>query len=319
MCDNACATALPSELLLNVLQPQPVSTLVRCQRVCRAWRAVVEEVSAGAVVALGKIDELRTPFVNQTTLCTALGLTAADARTLPHVVRGTRYVVHIFVPTRAIDALAEAEGWTAVAARLSMKENKKRKRDSLDNRRIVTCTKRRARFDEWLAKSAPFGSDIISVEDWTQACDGLQVAIAQDATLSKYLSGSILTGPSLADAQAAAFKVHQRLAARTERAEALRLALGARGLKRRADSQLCNAFEAGAPIGTFTTAETVADEMAFMHWLYEFTDYPLALDKKTEELALFDGYYPGINADARDLVKARFVSLRPTVWPWLRQ
>ena len=57
----------------------------------------------------------------------------------------------------------------------------------------------------------PFGPGIASVEDWVQACDGLQVAIAEDATLSKYLSGSVLTGPSLADAQFAAFEVHRRL------------------------------------------------------------------------------------------------------------
>ena len=105
----------------------------------------------------------------------------------------------------------EAEGWTGVAARLSMKAIKKRKRDTLDDRRIVACTKRRARFDDWLAKSVPFGPGIASVEDWVQACDGLQVAIAEDAMLSKYLSGSVLTGPSLADAQFAAFEVHRRL------------------------------------------------------------------------------------------------------------
>lgn len=75
-------------------------------------------------------------------------------------------------------------------------------------------------------------------------------------------------------------------------------------LKRRHDSSLCDAYERGDPVAGFETAERVADEMALMSWLHQYTDYPRAID----------GCY---DRGSRNAVKARAKYRPPTVWPWM--
>lgn len=318
-----------------VLQRLPLEAFVRCQRIGVAWRAMVAELSHGGVALLGAIPELRAEAsrgqLDQTTMCTALGMTPRLLRMHPHTTESRRgapmynskAVVHGLVAGRV--------GWDGLAAMLNRKVSKKRARDGLEDRRTAACAKRRARFDDWLGRDAPLGSRVASLEDWTRECAGASVAIARDATLHKFLLGSVLTAPSLVAAKAAAVSLHELLRAqaveaaeaakaRKERADTLRAALAALGLERRNDSRLSDAFEEGAPLHGFQTAEAVASEMALMRYLHEYTDYSNELEWEVERLHEQEGhFYRGIYGDARTRVKAKFTrrGAVPLQWPWL--
>lgn len=94
-------------------------------------------------------------------------------------------------------------------------------------------------------------------------------------------------------------------------------ALDALGLARGADSRLCEAYEAGAPIAGFATPVAIADEMAYMRWLHECTDYEAQLRLRVDDLRNAAGrFYHDIKNEACDEVRSRYVSRRPATWPW---
>ena len=61
----------------------------------------------------------------------------------------------------------------------------------------------------------------------------------------------------------------------------------------------------------------IASEMAFMHWLYTYTDYEHVLEDFVQQLReCNDGrFYSGIHEEARNISKRKFAP--PAVWPWL--
>jgi len=322
---------LPSDLLIVIFRLLELGNLVKSRCVCREWRANIDEMTTGVLATLGgALPETDARWITQTTLCAMMGLTPDVARTLPHTVEHHRgamgpYTTHMFRVDNALRALVCSEGWTAMGVRLQTKTNRKRKRDQLDNRRAEAGAKRRARLEAWFASATPLGEAVITLDDWANARPGLHAALAKDVVLSKYLSTTVVTGPSLAAAKAATLAVDAALGARVARVDALRGALAVRGLERRADSRLCDAYEDGVPVGGFTTAEAVAEEMACMRWLHGHwlgpggASYATTLEAEVRRLAGRHGhYYAGINAEARDVVKARLLVARPAVWPWLQ-
>jgi hypothetical protein len=86
------------------------------------------------------------------------------------------------------------------------------------------------------------------------------------------------------------------------------------GLSLRGDSSLCEAFING---GLSMSANEVAEEMAFMKYLHEFTDYRKRVKAEVESLMEEnEGYYPmGVWRMASDAIKSHFV--KPEAWPWL--
>jgi hypothetical protein len=86
------------------------------------------------------------------------------------------------------------------------------------------------------------------------------------------------------------------------------------GLSLRGDSSLCDAFIDG---GLAMSADEVAEEMAFMKYLHDFTDYRKRVETEVESLKKEnDGYYPtGVWRMASDAIKSHFV--KPETWPWL--
>lgn len=313
---------LPAELLGDVLARTPLVDLVRASGACVALRDAVDAFTAGASAGLRRVGLART--LNQGALCAALGLTADEARAFPHAVEKRRnqmgwYDTHVFDARVVVARLVDTRGWTGLRTALDAVQNKEAKREALEARRTEALEARRARFDAWLAKERPFGQKVLSLVAWRTALrEKGAVAIGTDAVLAKFLEQRVATAPALKSAQEAARAFDVTQSARGECRAELLAALGVLGLTRRADSRICDAFEAGAPIAPFTTAARVADEMALMRWLHECTAYPQELRKCVEQLAENEGYYyEGINADARNETKARFRE-RPAVWPWLR-
>jgi hypothetical protein len=110
----------------------------------------------------------------------------------------------------------------------------------------------------------------------------------------------------------------QAAAQRENRRLELAAALTALNLERRSDSAICDAYERGQPIGAFNTPAKVAQQMAKMHWLHNYTDYQSALRECVYALKEDEGYfYEGINGDARDEVQSMTRFQPPTVWPWM--
>ena len=130
------------------------------------------------------------------------------------------------------------------------------------------------------------------------------------------MSAATLKAPSLKAVQAAVAEAEAAARAKQARIDELARALAALGLERRADSRLCDAFEAGAPVPGFATAERVAREMALMHWLHKYTDFEARVEREVEALRREAGhYFAGINREAHESAKAGF--RRPERWPWL--
>jgi hypothetical protein len=98
------------------------------------------------------------------------------------------------------------------------------------------------------------------------------------------------------------------VAAERHRKTELKAELAALGLERRRDSSLCDAYERGHPVAGFDTAKRVADEMALLNWLHEYTDYPRAVNKYTDYF-----YDTGAHNAVIGLAKYR----PPATWPWM--
>lgn len=101
---------------------------------------------------------------------------------------------------------------------------------------------------------------------------------------------------------------------RNQREDLLIDALEELGLSLRGDSSLCEEFIDG---GLSMSANEVAEEMAFMKYLHDFTDYRKRVKAEVESLKEEnEGYYPtGVWRMASDAIKSQFV--KPETWPWL--
>ena len=220
---------------------------------------------------------------------------------------------------RAMDSLLYTlNGWSGLAKRFAERAAKQAKRDDLNVRRVAAAAKRRAALNAWIAKTLPFGAETRSVDAWTaQFVQHDLPPPTQDLVIGSYL-GETLTAASLKNTKEACVAFHAAQAAFMERKTQLVAELAVLGLDRRADSRLCRAFEAGTPISGFATPKRIADEMALMRWLHNHTNYRQELQRKVATLRDEEGhYYEGINADARDTVKAMRKFQPPTTWPWL--
>jgi hypothetical protein len=85
------------------------------------------------------------------------------------------------------------------------------------------------------------------------------------------------------------------------------------GLVLRSDSELCDKYIKGSRDAWSLNA--LVDEMAFMKYLHEYTDYETRLEKEVKHIADYNGYYNGIWREAAEYTKQRYT--RPTVWPWI--
>lgn len=116
--------------------------------------------------------------------------------------------------------------------------------------------------------------------------------------------------------EAAAKRAEARRLLREHRRMNLESALAKLGLSLRSDSELCHLYIMHGERSIFL--DTLVDEMAFMKYLYEYTDYPDALEDEVERLQHESGYYyPGIWRDASISVKMKYS--RPPTWPWLAE
>lgn len=319
--------ALPRELLWVVLAPLEARELARCATACAALRVAARDATDGVLDSLGLAAlraGVRASELNQSEVCAWLGLTADEARAMPHAVvhrRGAMgpYEAHIFDAAATVAALVRAEGWPGVGARLARVEGRKRKRADLGNRRGAARAKRRAAFEDWLVTDAPLGAAIASISAWEAAQNQAGAPLpSTDGTLRKFLEADAVGAPSLKTAKTTALAFAAAQQARAARRSALEAAMSVHGVARRADSRLCAAYEAGAPVAGFATAPAIADEMALARWLHEHTDYPCARDRCADALRDAAGrYYDGINAEARDDTRALYHPHRPSVWPWL--
>lgn len=284
---------LPSELLRVVLASLEARELAQCASACTTLRVAVRDATDGVLESLGSVSK-RT--INLGEVCAWLGLTADEARALPHtfVDRGKMNSYYKFDAAATVAALVRAEGWPGVGARLVRVAGRKRQRVDLDDRRGAALAKRRAAFEVWLVTCAPLG-EITSISAW-------DAPISLDETLRKFLLADTLGAPSLKAAKAAALAFEASQQARRARRSALKDALDVHGV--RADSRLCAAYEAGTPVAGFDTCEVIADEMALTRWLHQHTDYPRSRDRCQDEL--------------REAARAPYLPHVPCVWPWFR-
>ena len=153
----------------------------------------------------------------------------------------------------------------------------------------------------------------------TLACEDAHLETGQTACVERVTAADEAAREAAGAAGAAeeAAGAAEEAAAREVLSAEIDQALDALGLARRADSRLCEAYEAGAPIAGFATPVAIADEMAYMRWLHECTDYEAQLRSRVDDLRDAAGrFYHGIKTEACDEVRARYVSRRPPAWPW---
>lgn len=242
---SASLLALPAELLAEALARLPPADLVRASGACTAFRDAADAATGGATAALRRVR--LAPTLNQGELCASLGLTADEARALPHAVetrklsytRG-RYTTHWFDAEEVVERLVAQHGWTWLDARLATVLVQHRKRDALVARREEAAAARRAALDAWLTREAPLGAHIDSVDAWEAslaARDGARPS--SHALLRAFLGSATLGCAHTLDAASAAVVFHehaqQRAIARRE-AQATELAARkeAEGARRRA-------------------------------------------------------------------------------------
>lgn len=101
---------------------------------------------------------------------------------------------------------------------------------------------------------------------------------------------------------------------RENRRQTLQDALENVGVEWRDDSELCEMYISSNK--TCLELNQVVEEMAFMKYLHNYTDYKCRLEKEVEYLCSMEGYYyQGIWRDASDSVKCKYKA--PHTWPWL--
>lgn len=88
------------------------------------------------------------------------------------------------------------------------------------------------------------------------------------------------------------------------------------GLVLRGDSELCSTYINGTSPGKEFGVEMIVNEMAFMRYLHEYTDYPTRVEQEATFLSdWYGGYYPGIWKEAAAIAKTAYTP--PPSWPWL--
>lgn len=283
----------PWRLILSM----DTSVAVCARRLSKTFCAIASQVGI----------EIKKPTgtCTQKQFCERLALTPAEAKTFPFVIKGvTRYCdVHVFDLAVCVPLVFDRLGAETIAKRLDKRDARRGKAVDLPTRRKDAAAARRAKLDAWMATDATMPS---STTAWTAGLR--QRHIKPPAIVEKFLTES-LTAPALK-------AVKQAIADHALRAQQLDAALATYALTRRDDSRLCEAFDAGEPIGGFDTAAKVAREMAFMHWLHNYTDYDATFEQELERVREEAGrFFPGIHAVARDYAKSEFTP--PTAWPWL--
>lgn len=99
-----------------------------------------------------------------------------------------------------------------------------------------------------------------------------------------------------------------------ERRKKLENALQQVGVEWRNDSELCEMYVSSKK--TDWELEQIVNEMAFMKYLYNYTDYRIRLEEEVEKIHHYEGcYYQGIWKEASDYVKSQYPI--PSKWPWL--
>jgi len=293
----ACADWLPAEIWARVFAGDAVAAN-RARSLSTEMRAMADQEAV--VVAC------QSKTATQKQICDLLALKPAEAQELPFRVQSaTRFAnVHIFDLLTCVPLACDLFGTAELRARAEKKRLLTEKRASAGERAVEAAAKRRSKLDAWLAQQCVAAS----TAEWLGSIKAS--GTAAPALALKFVAETV-TAPSFKSvtAEVSAFAL---------RCKQLTTALQGLGLTRRKDSRLCAAFEAGEPIPGFTSVARIAREMAFMRWLHESTDYEERVEERVEELRDEAGhFYPGINNDARDEVKAEMDP--PEVWPWLAQ
>jgi hypothetical protein len=93
------------------------------------------------------------------------------------------------------------------------------------------------------------------------------------------------------------------------------------GLVMRPDSKLCSKFIENGFLTAYNSTFKIATRMAEMHFLYNYTQYPMILEEKTKiyEFRLSNNEVPYIKPQ----VESEYIALRggnyPSTWPWVQE
>lgn len=101
-----------------------------------------------------------------------------------------------------------------------------------------------------------------------------------------------------------------------DRQKRLEASLSELKLQIRTDSQMCREYIQGKDI----SLDDVVQEMATMHYLYQYTTYKQDLEKAVEYLINSKGAFRGVWRMAAQAAKLIHVSRgMPTTWPWMEE
>lgn len=328
--------SLPDEVWTTNIFSSDLLTAYRGRALSKTLRLDLEENVIRP--RFGFVLNCGSPVVNQGRVQELFCLSVDEARRLPHTQhRLGRYAIeHRFRVFKVHRLLQERLGPVELRRRITTRETRKRKRaegeEDLPQRKRKAAETRLASLSGAI-RAAKLGD---SLEVWATALAARadDDAVADPLTnyyLKSYLADDVLKPPVTLKAVIEEVKAMEarysteRIADRAQiaslkqkRCDDLRAALSALKLQRRSDSALCDAYERGRPIGGFNTPEMVAAQMAWMHWLHNYTIYTHRLRDCVEELRDDAGhYYDGINADARDEVQHRSEFQPPPQWPWM--
>lgn len=145
------------------------------------------------------------------------------------------------------------------------------------------------------------------------------------APMSLYLVSDIVQKAGDRDIQAIKDKrkrikekrLENKLKRETLRRGVLEAALDKVGVQLRDDSELCKSYIEGSKLAkNWIQLNDIVNEMAFMKYLHEYTDYNTKLEQEVYELKMEYGYYyQGIWRDASEFVKLQYTV--PDKWPWV--